>query len=343
MEPDESERQQEAFDHTVQGAEDPLQYATAYHAPVLCQAVIERLVTDPAGLYVDATLGGGGHSAALLDALDPEGRVVGIDRDADALEAAGVRLSNEMKRSRFRMIQGDFGDLQRLLDKIGVTQVDGLLLDLGVSSHQIDEPGRGFSYAAEGRLDMRMDVRGGFMADEVVNRWSEEAVRDVLRHYGEETRARKIARAIVAARPIATTTRLADVVRSIVPTREEVKTLARVFQAIRIAVNDELDRLEQVLLVGRTLVKPGGRMAVISYHSLEDRRVKRYFRYGNFRGEPVRDFYGNLLTPWRVITRRPVQADVAEVAANPRARSARLRVAERLEDPSSDDDLNQPL
>lgn len=184
---------------------------------------------------------------------------------------------------------------------------------------------------------MRMDERSGLTADEIVNRWSEDELRRALFEYGEERRAGRIAHAIVRERPLATTTDLADVVRQAVPTRDEVKTLARVFQGIRIAVNAELEQLEQALAAAVRVVKVGGRMAVISYHSLEDRRVKRYFRYGNLRGEPVRDLYGNLLAPWREIVRTPIRPEEGEVEANPRARSARLRIAERVEGESAGD------
>lgn len=328
MEPDEPSPR---HDVSASEAGDALPYASAFHAPVLCHAVLEALVTDRDGLYVDATVGGGGHSAALLDALAPAGRVIGIDQDADALAAATTRLAEQVKAGRFRTVLGNFGDVERLLAAIEVTAIHGLLLDLGVSSHQLDAPERGFSHRAEAMLDMRMDARGGITAAEVVNQWAMHELRHALRQFGEEPRAHPVARAIVAARPIATTTQLAEVVRRAVPTRHEAKTVARVFQAIRIAVNAELERLEQALASALTLLRPGGRMAVISYHSLEDRRVKRFFRYGNLEGEPVRDVYGNLLTPWREVTRKPIMPGAAEVAANPRARSARLRVAERRE------------
>ncbi|HMB90522.1 MAG TPA: 16S rRNA (cytosine(1402)-N(4))-methyltransferase RsmH [Rhodothermales bacterium] len=317
-------------DNAQGGSSDPMRYATAYHAPVLCNTVIEGLVTDREGLYVDATLGGGGHSVALLNALAPAGRVVGIDQDAEALAEASKRLADEVERGRFQMLRGNFGDLERLLSEAGITAIDGLLLDLGVSSHQLDEAERGFSYQAEGELDMRMNTQSGVSADEVVNHWREEELRQVLWDFGEEKRGRQVARAIVAARPIATTTELADVIRSAVPTRDEVKTLARVFQGIRIAVNAEMEKLEAVLEAAVEVIRPGGRIAVIAYHSLEDRPVKRFLRYGNLRGEPVRDIYGNLLTPWGEITRKPVMAGEEEVEANPRARSARLRIAERI-------------
>ena len=309
----------------------PMQYATDYHAPVLWKKVVDMLVTDPAGIYVDATLGGGGHAKALLDALAPDGRVLGIDRDPEALSEARERLRDAHEAGRFTAVHGNFGQLQALLESEGAAPVDGVLLDLGLSSHQIDEAERGFSFQAEGPLDMRMNPERGLTAAEIVNDWSEGELRRIFFEFGEERHSSRIARAIIEARPLGTTEDLADTVRSVVPTRDEVKTLARIFQAIRIAVNAELDVLEQALEQATEVVRTGGRMAVISYHSLEDRRVKRYFRYGNFEGDPVRDLYGNLIAPWSEINRKPIEATEDEVDANPRARSARLRVAERQE------------
>lgn len=310
---------------------DPLKYATDYHAPVLSHDVQARLVTDPAGCYVDATLGGGGHARALLDVLDPEGVVLGIDRDADALAVARDRLADEREAGRFRAVHGNFGRLKALLEAEDFVprRLSGLLLDLGVSSHQLDAPERGFSFQEEGPLDMRMDPRRGLTAEQVVNEWSERDLRDVLRHYGEERRAGTLARGIVEARPLDTTRDLAEVVEAAVPPPDEVKTLARVFQALRIVVNSELEALENALEQSPEVVRTGGRIAIISYHSLEDRRVKRYLRYGNFEGEPRRDLYGNLVAPWAETPRGSIEARDAEVHANPRARSARLRVAER--------------
>ncbi|MEZ4699768.1 MAG: 16S rRNA (cytosine(1402)-N(4))-methyltransferase RsmH [Rhodothermales bacterium] len=305
-------------------------YASAYHAPVLCDAVVDGLVVDRRGIYVDATLGGGGHTAALLDALDEAGLVIGIDQDVDALDAVRRRLEAAIAAGRLRLIRGNFGQLDALLEEAGMASIDGLLLDLGVSSHQLDTPDRGFSYRGEGALDMRMDDRAPLSADEIVNRWDERELRRVLKAYGEEPRATQIARRIVAARPLASTRALAEVVRGCVPGRDEQKTLSRVFQGIRIAVNDELGVLERVLEAGMRRMKPGGRIAVISYHSLEDRRVKRYLRAGNFEGEVARDLYGNPEVPWRLITRQAIAPDEAETASNPRARSARLRIAERI-------------
>lgn len=310
-------------------SDDPLRYATDYHAPVLSHDVQTRLVTDPSGRYVDATLGGGGHARALLDVLDSDGFVLGIDRDSDAIAAARRRLADAREAGRFRAVRGNFGRLKNLLAAEELVPVDGLLLDLGVSSHQIDATERGFSFQEEGPLDMRMDPRRGLTARQVVNEWSERELRDVLRRYGEESRAGPIAWAIVEARPLDTTQDLAAVVKDEVPPPDEVKTLARVFQALRIVVNAELEELENALMQSAEVVRTGGRIAVISYHSLEDRRAKRYLRYGNFEGKPRRDLYGNLVAPWDETPRGPIEAQEAEVEANSRARSARLRIAER--------------
>ena len=307
-----------------------LPFATGYHAPVLCNAVVEGLLTDRAGVYADATLGGGGHTAALLAALAPEGRVVGVDRDAEAIAEATRRLADDARTGRFTTVRGTFADLAELLAPHA--PLDGLLLDLGVSSHQLDAPERGFSHRHDAPLDMRMDDRDPVTAADVVNTWAEGDLVRLLFEAGEEPRARRVVRALVGARPVETTGRLADVVRSAVPTLDEAKTVTRVFQALRIAVNDELGALEAALQAAASLVREGGRVAVLAYHSLEDRRVKRFFRTGNFAGEVHRDLYGARLAPFREVTRQPVAADAAEIAANPRARSARLRIAERVAD-----------
>lgn len=306
-------------------------YATGYHAPVLYEEVVEGLVTDEAGVYVDGTLGGGGHAAALLDALGPDALVVGIDQDPEAIATAEARLADAKAAGRFRTLRGNFGDIEALLAAAGLDAVDGVLLDLGVSSHQIDEAARGFAYAADGPLDMRMDTDAPFSAADLVNRAEPDELVHILRAYGEEPRAPRIVRVILDRRPIETTGQLADAVRAAVPYKEEVKSLSRVFQALRIAVNDELAVLERALVAALRVLKPGGRIAVIAYHSLEDRRAKQFLRYGNFEGEPVRDFYGNLLTPWEPLTRKPITASDDEIASNPRARSARLRIAAKRE------------
>ena len=306
-------------------------FATSFHIPVLCKAVTEGLITKTGGVYVDTTLGGGGHSAALLELLSPRGRVFGIDHDVEALDASCSRLVADMERGRFTPLRGNFEDIERLLEEAGEAQVDGLVADLGVSSRQIDTASRGFSYLAEGALDMRMDMRGERSAHKVVNSWDRGMLKEVFSAFGEEPRSGRIARAIVEARPLESTTELAGVVRGVVPGREAVRTLSRVFQALRIVVNRELEVLERLLEASVRVVRPGGRMAVISYHSLEDRRVKRFFRNGNFEREPLRDVYGNPLVPWKERMRKPIQPDAGEVEANPRARSARLRIAERTD------------
>ena len=311
----------------------PASYATAYHAPVLASAVVDGLVTDRAGVYVDGTLGGGGHSAALLDALDGNGLVVGIDQDDQALATARARLADAEASGRFRAVKGNFGDLRQLVSELSFDRpVAGVLLDLGVSSHQLDDAGRGFAFSASGPLDMRMDAASGESARDLVARLSADELADVVYQYGEERRSRAIARAIKSAAPT-TTGDLADAVRSAVPNRDETKALARVFQALRIAVNRELDVLESVLPAALGVLAPGGRLAVIAYHSLEDRRAKQFLRTGRFTSTVEKDFYGNPLTPWSLVTRRAIVADEAEVARNPRARSARLRIAEKLPPP----------
>jgi 16S rRNA (cytosine1402-N4)-methyltransferase len=309
--------------------DDP--YATGYHAPVLCMAVVSGLILRGDGLYVDATLGGGGHTAALLEALGPGGRVIAIDRDGDAIREAGQRLESDVGKGRLRLVRGNFSELETILAGFGEGRVDGVLLDLGVSSHQLDLGSRGFSFRIEGPLDMRMDDRARVTAADLVNGLDEAGLRRLLRIYGEEPSAARIARAVVAARPVVTTTGLAEAVRGAVPgARNSAKALARVFQALRIAVNAELDALEDAIRAATRQVRVGGRLAIISYHSLEDRRVKRFIRSGNFEGRLERDLYGNPVVPWREVHRHALKPDEEEIVRNPRARSARLRIAERI-------------
>jgi len=316
------------------GTDDPLRYATSYHAPVLWHTVVRDLITDVDGVYVDGTLGGGGHTAALLDVLGEGAKVIGIDRDERAIDEAGRRLSGEIDRGRLVLVHGAFGDLAHHLKQIGIEKVNGVVLDLGVSSHQIDASDRGFSYRESGELDMRMDRSAGLSALSIINDWPQDRLADVIYEFGEESASRRIARTIVAARPISSTHELAELVRAAVPTRDEVKTLSRVFQAIRIAVNDELGEVERALEAMAETIVIGGRAVVISYHSLEDRRVKRFFRTGNFEGVLERDTFGNPLVGWKELHRKPVEAGPIEVERNPRARSARLRSAERVRVPA---------
>ncbi len=294
-----------------------------YHQPVLLDEVIEFLAPTPPGVIVDATFGGGGHARALA-AASGDHQVVGIDRDPRARANAGD----------LRVLAGDFGDFDDLLEDAGIGVISGALFDLGISSHQVDEPGRGFSYRAEGPLDMRMDPTQERSAAEVVNTYAESELVRILRTYGEEGQAKRIARAIVAARPIETTTQLADVIASAMPAalRRSGHPARKTFQAIRIEVNDELQSVRRGVDAALGRLAVGGRCAVISYHSLEDRIVKRRFVEGASGCEcppelPVcacgRD------PELRLVTRKPVVAGDAEVGANPRARSARLRVAEK--------------
>lgn len=307
----------------------PQGYATAYHAPVMAAEVCEGLLTTPTGCYVDATAGGGGHTKALLDALAPDGRVIAVDQDPEALTAVRNRLPDAIDAGRLQLLRGNFRRLPALLRQVGISTIDGLLLDLGVSSHQIDVPDRGFSFQEEGPLDMRMDPEGRLTARTIVNEWSHGDLARVLQRYGEERYAGALAGAILDARPLETTTDLAEAIREEVPSHVVTKTLARVFQGLRIAVNGELEALETVLHDSIELLPAGRCIAVLSYHSLEDRRTKRFLRYGNLEGTPKRDLYGTLIAPFAPIDVSPQTASEAEIEANSRARSARLRIAER--------------
>ena len=281
-----------------------------YHTPVLLKEVVALLQPHRGGVYVDATLGGGGHATELLQASAPDGRLIGLDRDEEALVASRERLKEW--GARVELVRANFGELEETLMNVGLTAVDGIVFDLGVSSRQFDEPTRGFSFQREGPLDMRMDRNTGQTARDVLNTASEKELADIFYLYGEERRSRSIAKRIVAARPIETTVQLADLVG---PRHGRIHPATRVFQALRIYVNDELGNLKRGLESASRVVKSGGRIAVISFHSLEDRIVKRYFKE----------------TPTlRIITRKPVTAAEEELETNPRARSAKLRVAEQI-------------
>jgi 16S rRNA (cytosine1402-N4)-methyltransferase len=302
-----------------------------YHTPVLLNASLELLVTDPGGVYVDATLGGGGHTEALLQRSSPSGRVVAFDQDDEAIAEATRRLSSFSSRLEIR--RANFGAIAAELASIGLSSVDGVLLDLGVSSHQLDEPARGFSFRGDERLDMRMDRRSGRSAYDVVNGTDEPELARLLWEYGEERRSRQIAKAIVRQRPVETTAQLARIVESLTPGPMGTKSLARVFQAVRIEVNQELEQLRRCLADVPALLKRGGRLVVISYHSLEDRIVKEFIRDAAADRIPSGSKYlpDEPRTPTlRPLTKKPVVAGPEEEASNPRARSAKLRAAERL-------------
>lgn len=301
----------------------------AYHVPVLVERVLEYLITNLKGVYVDGTLGGGGHAEAILERLDDDGKLIGMDRDEEAVAYSGRLL--ERYGDRIEILHDRFGCVAERLDG---KRIDGFLLDLGVSSHQLDAPERGFSYASEGPLDCRMDAGTGQRAEEVVNSLSADALADVLFVYGEERASRRIARAVVEMRkkkPLVTTTDLAEAVRRVIPPRWQTKSLSRVFQALRIYVNREMEELASALSGVVDLLNPGGRMVVISYHSLEDRMVKRFYRGegASFRPDDVVGRVPDL--GMRVLTRRPIRPTEDEVTRNSRSRSARLRAAEKIE------------
>lgn len=298
--------------------------ASGYHIPVLLSASIDALNVRPDGVYVDATFGGGGHSQELLKRLNT-GRLFAFDQDPDAQK-------NAIDDERFTLVAQNFRYLKNFLRMYGVREIDGLLADLGVSSHQFDEATRGFSIHGDAPLDMRMAQQGKKTAATVVNTAEHGELIRILKRYGEVRGAARIASAICRQRedqPIHQTAELRKLVGSFAPANKRHKLLAQVFQALRIEVNEELVALEELLKQGADLLKPGGRMAVISYHSLEDRMVKYFFRSGNLDGEVQKDFYGNPITPFKVISRSGIQPDEAEMNENSRARSARLRIVEK--------------
>ncbi len=304
---------------------------TGYHEPVMGPEVVSFLSVASDGWVIDATIGGGGHSELLLKAL-PQTRVLGLDRDPAAIEASRRRLSGYGERVEFTVTP--FSRIEEVISEIGVSEIQGVLFDLGVSSRQIDDPNRGFSYRQDGPLDMRMGPDASKSAEEVVNDFSEADLSRIFRTYGEERRARQIARALCRARadePIRTTGKLADIVGQVVRQPHTTKSKARIFQAIRIEVNGELDQLSASLESAIDALVPGGRLAVLTYHSLEDRIVKQVIR-GTARDQPPPDFPVDVDTGHRLreVNPRGTTASAAETDRNPRARSARLRVGERL-------------
>ncbi len=307
--------------------------AGKFHVPVLQQEVVDLLVTTPKGVYLDCTVGGGGHAEGILRKLDSSGVLVGLDADEDALRFAAQRLSTF---PNVRLRRAFFDQLDIVLVQEELLPVQGILFDLGISSFQVDEKEKGFSFMAEGPLDMRFNRKQELTARQVVNSYSEAELGRILREYGEERMWRKIARRIVEARqeaPIETTTQLAAVVRSVVKTPLVNKTLARVFQAIRIEVNDELNRLRRALEKAFECLDEGGRLAVIAYHSLEDRIVKEFIRYKELDCVCPPEFPRCVCDKVRemsAVTRKPIFPTPEEIARNPRARSARLRVAEKV-------------
>ena len=295
-----------------------------YHNPVLLQASVDGLNIKPDGIYVDVTFGGGGHSKEILSRLGPKGKLFAFDQDEDA-------LVNTLPDERFTLINENFRFIKRFLRFYGVKSVDGILADLGVSSHQFDVAERGFSTRFDAELDMRMSHKNDLNAYRVVNEYDDANLRRVFLDYGELKNAPALARTIIEARedhPIKTTDELKEVLGKYLPERIRNKILAQIYQAIRIEVNQEMDVLKELLEQSLEILNPGGRLSVISYHSLEDRLVKRFMKNGMFEGEPERDFFGNFSVPFKTIGKLIVP-DNAEIKINNRARSAKLRIAEK--------------
>ncbi len=318
---------------------------TAYHVPVLLHESIEALVTNPDGIYADATFGGGGHSRAILEKLSGEGRLLAFDQDEDAILNSDIHDDRlVLVRNNFRFIEnfalfekdrltGKETDRGTATDK--AAYLDGVLADLGVSSHQFDTAGRGFSFRFDAPLDMRMNSKAGTSAADILNSYAQEDLERILRIYGEVDNSRKIASLISTARntkAIVTTGDLYEAISPALPKFAEHKALAKIYQALRIEVNHEMKSLEKFLSGAAAVLKPGGRLVVITYHSLEDRMVKNFIRSGNTGGEIVKDVFGNVKTPFKAVNRKPILPAEEEISANTRARSAKLRIAERVHD-----------
>ena len=300
---------------------------SVYHKPVMLAQCIDALQIESGGIYVDATFGGGGHSAEILRHLKT-GRLIAFDQDEDAR-----REAEKIQDRSFTFCHANFMYLKRYLKLNGVTKVKGVLADLGVSSHQIDSPERGFSTRFDGPLDMRMDTSISHTAAHVLNTYQEEDLHKIFGMYGELRNARTVARLVVQSRvqkKFGRTEDLKDVLKEVAPRGKEYKYFAQVFQALRIEVNDEMKALENFLHQCGEVIDPSGKLVVMSYHSLEDRMVKNYMQKGKVFGEVEKDFYGNVLKPFKVVNRKPIEASEEEIAANNRARSAKLRVAEKI-------------
>lgn len=298
---------------------------TTYHIPVLLKESVDAMNIQPQGTYVDVTFGGGGHSREILSRLGDKGRLLGFDQDEDAER-------NIVDDSRFIFVRSNFRYLHNFLRYHDIEKADAILADLGVSSHHFDDSERGFSFRFDGQLDMRMNKRAGRTAAEVVNTYDEERLADIFYLYGELKNSRKLASVIVKARStkkITTIGEFLDIIKPLFGREREKKELAKVFQALRIEVNREMEALKEMLLAATDALKPGGRLVVITYHSLEDRMVKNIMKTGNIEGKSTQDFFGNVQTPFRMVNSKVIVPDEEEVARNPRSRSAKLRIAEK--------------
>ena len=301
---------------------------TVYHIPALLDEVLAGLAIKSDGTYVDVTFGGGGHSRGIMQHLGPKGHLIGFDQDMDAWE-------NRLDDARFTFAHGNFAFLKNFLRYYGVPRVDGILADLGVSFHHFDAVERGFTFRADAPLDMRMNRNASFTAQELLNTYGEEQLAQVLYLYGELKQSRRLAAAIIKARPLSTTGELVAAVRPLLKPSQEKKELSLVFQALRIEVNGELDALRKLLNQSVEVLNPGGRLAIITYHSLEDRLVKNFMRTGNVEGRQEKDFFGRVNRPWRVLTGKVITPSEEEVQRNPRSRSAKLRIAELVDQSST--------
>ncbi|MBF1541798.1 MAG: 16S rRNA (cytosine(1402)-N(4))-methyltransferase RsmH [Prevotella salivae] len=312
--------------------------AETYHVPVLLKESVDGLNIQSGGVYVDVTFGGGGHSSEILSRLDEQAHLYSFDQDADA-EQNVMRSEVGAERrfvddSRFTFVRSNFRYLKNWMRYYGVESIDGLLADLGVSSHHFDDESRGFSFRFDAQLDMRMNKRAGKTAADIVNDYDEEALANLFYLYGEIKQSRRLAAAIVKARSqqrIATTQDLLGILEPIFKREREKKDLAKVFQALRIEVNHEMDALKEMLKSATELLKPGGRLSVITYHSLEDRIVKNIMKTGNVEGKRIQDFYGRIETPFTLINNKVIVPSENEQQENPRSRSAKLRIAEKNE------------
>ena len=298
---------------------------TKFHNPVLLNEAIQGLKISPKGVYIDATFGGGGHSKGILAMLNKEGRLLSFDQDEDTYE-------NKINDSRFEFISANFNHLSQYLKYYGIESVDGVLADFGVSSHHFDVASRGFSIRKKGRLDMRMNQNSETSAEDIINDYNDMDLLKMFQNYGEIFNAKKLVDKIQSAREskrIRTTKELIEIVKSCAPKNKEYKYFAKVFQALRIETNNELVALESLLSQCGKVVKKGGRLVVISYHSLEDRLIKNYMKRGSISGEIKKDFFGNILKPFQEINRKTLKASEEELKKNNRSRSAKLRIAER--------------
>lgn len=296
-----------------------------YHIPALLTECIDGLNISPNGTYVDVTFGGGGHSRGIIEQLGTEGKLFSFDQDSDAEK-------NIIDDKRFTFVKSNFRFLKNFMKYHNIEQVDGIIADLGVSFHHFDEAERGFSFRFEGKLDMRMNRRGGSSAAEIINKYPENKIADILYYYGEMRNARKIAAEIVKRREdkmIETTSDLLSIIKGMINPKQEKKELAQIFQALRIEVNDEMSSLKNMLQQSVEILKPRGRIVILTYHSLEDRIVKDFFRYGNFEGKAEQDFFGRLITPLKQVNNKVITPSEEEIERNPRSRSAKLRIAEK--------------